>query len=248
MSSITFPLLADGDVIGVMGLDIRLGPLQAMISQVDGALYGGQGHVSLISESGVIVAWEQASNRIGQQFGSSDILPTELTAWLAQGTEQIVWTQDQQWLYVYMPVSLGQSSWGVVIQLPVDQVLADAINLDTAIEQQRNESVYVQLLASAIIAVVGFVVVLLAAARLVAPIKRVVASLKDIASGEGDLTQRLPVAQNDEVGELAMWFNRFLDKLQNTIREVVTAVDQVGDTASEAAQVARHSRDGSQSQ
>src|SRR3546814_3430892 len=43
--------------------------------------------------------------------------------------------------------------------------------------------------------------------------------LKDIASGEGDLTRRLDYARQDELGELAGWFNRFLDKLQPIIAD-----------------------------
>ena len=44
--------------------------------------------------------------------------------------------------------------------------------------------------------------------------------LKDIAQGEGDLTQRLAVNSNDEISELAKWFNSFLEKLQGIIAEV----------------------------
>ena len=52
------------------------------------------------------------------------------------------------------------------------------------------------------------------------PINAAVASLKDIAEGEGDLTKKLPANSNDEVGELARWFNIFLGKLQGIIREI----------------------------
>jgi len=52
------------------------------------------------------------------------------------------------------------------------------------------------------------------------PINAAVASLKDIAQGEGDLTRRLPADSKDEVGDLASWFNTFLGKIQDIIREV----------------------------
>ena len=52
------------------------------------------------------------------------------------------------------------------------------------------------------------------------PINAAIASLKNIAQGEGDLTKRLPADNKDEVGELANWFNTFLNKLQDIIREV----------------------------
>ncbi|MBF0397003.1 MAG: methyl-accepting chemotaxis protein [Desulfobacterales bacterium] len=51
------------------------------------------------------------------------------------------------------------------------------------------------------------------------PLNNSVVMLKDIAEGEGDLTRRLKVISNDEVGELATWFNSFIEKLQNIIRQ-----------------------------
>lgn len=248
VSTITIPLIIDGQAVGIMGIDIRLDALQPVINDVDQNLFGGKGQVSLLSQNGTIVAWDQATDRRGSLFNSSDGLPSDLSNWLSAGNDFSGWSQDQQWLLAYTPVVLGQAKWGVVIQLPAGQVLAEAYSLDRAIQQQRDESSMVQIIASAVIAVVGLLVVLLVSSRLVAPIRQVVVRLKDIASGEGDLTQRLHVVQQDEVGELAKWFNRFLDKLQTTISQVVVAVDEVGKTANEAAGVASHTRDGSQSQ
>ena len=43
---------------------------------------------------------------------------------------------------------------------------------------------------------------------------------KDLASGEGDLTQRIKLNTKDELGELAEWFNKFIEKTQQMIKEV----------------------------
>ncbi len=51
---------------------------------------------------------------------------------------------------------------------------------------------------------------------------------KDVAEGEGDLTKRIPITTHDEIGELAKWFNVFLDKLQDMIKSISTASHQVG--------------------
>jgi methyl-accepting chemotaxis protein len=52
------------------------------------------------------------------------------------------------------------------------------------------------------------------------PIAKVAAGLKDIAQGEGDLTVRLTVTSEDEVGELSKWFNIFMEKLYAIIKEI----------------------------
>ena len=52
------------------------------------------------------------------------------------------------------------------------------------------------------------------------PINRTVVMIKDIAEGDGDLTKRLEIIKKDEIGELAGWFNTFLEKLQVMIKKI----------------------------
>lgn len=49
-------------------------------------------------------------------------------------------------------------------------------------------------------------------------------SLKDIASGEGDLTKRIDKTSGDELGEVVDWFNQFIDKLHMSISDVVKSI------------------------
>ena len=54
------------------------------------------------------------------------------------------------------------------------------------------------------------------------PVLAVVAGLKDAAEGEGDLTKRINIKTNNEIGELAHWFNAFIEKLQITMGDVAS--------------------------
>jgi methyl-accepting chemotaxis protein len=65
------------------------------------------------------------------------------------------------------------------------------------------------------------------------PINAAGAGLKDIAQGEGDLTMRLSVTGKDEVGELAKWFNVFIDKLQGLIKDVAEGVKTISSSSTE---------------
>lgn len=58
-----------------------------------------------------------------------------------------------------------------------------------------------------------------------------VLDLKDIARGEGDLTRRLPQNSKDEMGELANWFNAFMAKLQDLIKDIAGEVKTVSSSA-----------------
>ncbi len=63
-------------------------------------------------------------------------------------------------------------------------------------------------------------------------VTRMVAMLKDIAEGEGDLTRRLDANSKDELGEMARWFNTFVERLQGLIKEVSTNSSSLYNTSS----------------
>ncbi len=56
--------------------------------------------------------------------------------------------------------------------------------------------------------------------RLLSPLKSVKETLNDISSGDADLTKRIPLKTNDEIGDVVIGFNTFSDKLQHIIREM----------------------------
>ena len=64
---------------------------------------------------------------------------------------------------------------------------------------------WVSLLLGLAAGFLGLLLVWLTARGVSRPIRGVAAMLRDIASGEGDLTQRLQYPRNDELGELASW-------------------------------------------
>ncbi|MGH7767162.1 MAG: methyl-accepting chemotaxis protein [Candidatus Binatia bacterium] len=80
------------------------------------------------------------------------------------------------------------------------------------------------------------------------PIDRLVALAKDIAEGEGDLTKRLTVQNRDEIGELAYWFNTFLDKIHNLVGQVKSTAIQVASASQQVSAGVAHLSGGSQQQ
>jgi methyl-accepting chemotaxis protein len=56
--------------------------------------------------------------------------------------------------------------------------------------------------------------------KLSKPVLGMASVLKDISEGEGDLTKTVTVAGNDEIGEMAKYFNRFIDKLNAIVVDV----------------------------
>lgn len=57
----------------------------------------------------------------------------------------------------------------------------------------------------------------------VKPINNTVSMLQEIAEGEGDLTKRVKMLSNDEIGELARWFNKFVNNQSSMMKRMEVA-------------------------
>nr|WP_218176188.1 methyl-accepting chemotaxis protein [Pseudomonas gingeri] len=82
------------------------------------------------------------------------------------------------------------------------------------------------------LALVGLGVLLLLAVvlgrRVVSKLHLLIAALNDLAAGEGDLTKRVQLSSNDEIGDMASAVNRFVDKLQPIVREAGDVAQRTG--------------------
>ncbi|WP_017902077.1 methyl-accepting chemotaxis protein [Pseudomonas asplenii] len=109
----------------------------------------------------------------------------------------------------------------------------------TATQMQANTAGAVQEAAQTLrwriglgLALVGLGVLLLLAVvlgrRVVSKLHLLIAALNDLAAGEGDLTKRVQLDSNDEIGHMASAVNRFVDKLQPIVREAGDVAQRTG--------------------
>jgi methyl-accepting chemotaxis protein len=71
------------------------------------------------------------------------------------------------------------------------------------------------------------------------PISKVANILKDISEGEGDLTQSVPIKSNDEIGQLANYFNKLMSTLRGPISDTKKTVDSLASASEELSAVSR---------
>nr|WP_283093989.1 methyl-accepting chemotaxis protein [Pseudomonas sp. MWU12-2345] len=109
----------------------------------------------------------------------------------------------------------------------------------TASQMQANTTATVQDAAQTLrwrigmgLALVGLGVLLLLAVvlgrRVVNKLHLLIAALNDLAAGEGDLTKRVQLNSNDEIGDMASAVNRFVEKLQPIVREAGDVAQRTG--------------------
>lgn len=81
-----------------------------------------------------------------------------------------------------------------------------------------------------------FVVVvagILVAQSIIRPVKSTITMIKNIAAGEGDLTQRLTYSADNEIGTLSRWFNTFVEKLQKTVKVITESISELASFSGE---------------
>ena len=120
----------------------------------------------------------------------------------------------------------------------LDGVEAQVAEVEAAIDE-RVSTILTSILVIAVIMLVVFGILGLTLSNaFLRPLQLIKANLDDIAAGEGDLTRRLPVTSQDELGELAGSFNRFVEKIHGLVRQIAEMTTQltglVGEVATQA--------------
>ena len=103
----------------------------------------------------------------------------------------------------------------------------------TLVRNNLMTSIAASAIAFALMVVLGYFV----GRSISAPMERVAAAMQDLEGGKGDLTFRLRVESEDEVGQLATHFNAFVAKLQSIIRDVSENAQTLGSASEELASI-----------
>ncbi|QHD06328.1 chemotaxis protein [Pseudomonas sp. R76] len=250
MTSIVFPLMVNGKVIASLSVDINLNSLQAVSQQASQKLYDGQTQVSILSPTGLLAGYSPDASKLSQRLDQVDTTSgAQLISALAASTQIRSLRTDHQLkvLAPFAPIP-GGKPWGVLLDVPEKVLVGPAEALKAQLDADNTRGTLLELSLGLLAAVVGLILVWLMARSVTRPILGVARMLEDIASGEGDLTRRLAYDKQDELGQLAGWFNRFLDKLQPIIAEVKRSVQDARGTADQSAAIATETSAGMEQQ
>ncbi|SDT37669.1 methyl-accepting chemotaxis sensory transducer with Cache sensor [Pseudomonas prosekii] len=202
-----------GQSVGVVGGDLSL---QTLIDTLSARDFDGMGYAFLVSADGKILvhpdkalvmkslseAYPQDTPRISSDFSEVEV----------DGKTRIV---------TFTPIK-GLPSVNWYIGLSVDKDKAFAM-----LSEFRTSAVIATVIAVAIIIALLSMLIRI----LIQPLHVMTRAMQDIADGEGDLTKRLTIQNQDEFGILGTAFNRFVERIHTSIREVSSATGQVNEVA-----------------
>lgn len=216
-------------LMGVMGVDVSLKKLTETIQNIK---IGKTGYVMLIQDDGVVLADPGHQDTTFKKLTDIEIPAFKQINSTASGNLEFELNNTPYIATVMTSSSLG---WKLVGLIQKKEIISEVYKLLSIL-------VMVGLVLSVGFAVMAFFL----AASLVKPLVNTTAMIKDIAQGEGDLTKRLVVTTKDEIGELARWFNFFLESLQAIIRDLAANVATVDNSSAKLLDISRQMAKGAE--
>lgn len=125
----------------------------------------------------------------------------------------------------------------------INNMTAEKLQRESQSTYQKATYTYIVVVAAGIY--IGILLSLFISRRITRPIARAVQGLRVISHGEGDLKRRLPIESGDEIGELSVCFNNFMEKLREIIGNVAQSAGALTSASDNLLTLSTHMADDS---
>ncbi|TLX48650.1 chemotaxis protein [Pseudoalteromonas phenolica] len=230
-------------LLGIAGIDLQMEQINQLVEQIR---FQGQGYGFLLDNNLNVV---HLSKQTGHKLSITDEGPngkegldglekqfSDTSGFRALNSEiknnesgtSVVTFKGQDYYVVYNSVKLDEPllDWHVGVMIPV-----------SFIEEPVNEAVMSTVIAFLVIISIVVLMILWATQMITKPIVSLADTMRDIASGEGDLTRRIHIESNDEVGQLASHMNTFIEKLRAMMQTTAQQASQLGHASEQLSSV-----------
>lgn len=185
---------------GGAGIDVSLTGLTDIIEKI---IIGKSGFMMLTMEDGTILANPRDKDTI---FKNLEKINKTGYNGLKSKEEKVV-INDTEYLSTYY--SSKDLGWTFIALIPEHEVTSEV------------NSVLMKMILTAL-SFFGFALIagLYLSGKITKPIIKTTEILSEMAEGEGDLSKRITVDTNDEIGEMAYYFNKFLENMITIVKEI----------------------------
>ncbi|MBB1383584.1 methyl-accepting chemotaxis protein, partial [Shewanella sp. SR41-2] len=200
---------------GVVGGDVSI---SSLVDSINDMSLPANGYAIMMHKDGTVIAYKDSRKLMGKitdidaQLNSQKIQLSRQTKQLTpvyfdtEGRDKLLWSEE-----------IPNTDWQLVFVLDKQTLEAPLTNL-----------MLTQLGLALLVLIISVLSISWLLSLLLGPLSRVSQALSRIADGNGDLTQRITVDSQDEVGMLANSFNRFVSsqhQLISHIRQLATELD-----------------------
>jgi len=245
-TSITMPLKINGELAGMTGADLELTFLSDIARQASADLYDGRGRVLLFTTEGKVAADSERAYELGADYTGS--LRSRVLDLIQQKKTEVFQHEDR--FVVVTPVELPnvRNAWGIAISIDQSIVLAGAQATQDSMATAFAQGLAMQLTLGLVILVVSIVILAFIARNIAAPIIKAANMVHQLASQDGDLTQRLNLDRKDEIGDLSKGIDAFLTKTHGIVKDIANEMKEVEASAVRAASISDQSTQGIEKQ
>lgn len=229
--SIEQAIYRNNSLLGVGGVDIQINNVARLIDQID---YKGQGFGGLFTDD-----WHNVS--IGKKAGKTEVGASLADLSKVAGHRDFaklensainslveVSVNDEPHYAIVVPVKseMPKIDWHLMVAVPVD-----------VIDGPANAAVTEEIISSIIILIITLGILGGVVAIVSKPLKQVTVAFSSVAAADSDLTKTVDVESQDETGQLASYFNTFLNKLRSVVTSIGEEKDQVQSISTSLANV-----------
>ena len=203
-----------------------------LTDSIDDITVGETGYCYVLSKNGVDIA-DKAIDWVENMRSSVEAAKTDASlatladfdaGAVAESGAGIGSFTYQSLHYLASYATMKTTGWTAVIMVPSDEFMGTVYTLRTSM-----------ILTGTIILLAAILIVYFVAHTIIKPVQTAVNALKNIAQGEGDLTVRLPVHGNDEITDMAEYFNETIEKIGTSIQQVGVNSDTMEEIGAELA-------------
>lgn len=177
------------------------------------------GYYFVIDKAGRYVASQNPKHDIGKAiFDEPDIQLQKVGQVIAQSTGTSG-TEDSKNVYAF--TRIGDTDYKLVLVMSVEQILEPMMNNQYLI------------IGGFVIALIIFIVLLfiILTRLIVRPLRRINEHVMELVEHGGDLTKKLDMKRNDEIGMLAYSMNQFLDNIRAIVGNVTSQANHLNENA-----------------
>jgi methyl-accepting chemotaxis protein len=209
---------SSGRIVGLVGVNF-ISTVQQIVDDLRKEVYNGAGTAAIYSDNATAIAhWDKerikenmrTNAKEKELFGDdTDRLADVILHGHGSILEKYSPSLKTDVYFIFEPILVSgfeTTPWSMQLGIPITEITKP-------IRALMNFSI----IFAAALLVLAAVITLLVARSIVKPIIGVTATLKDISEGEGDLTRTVNISSKDEVGSLAMYFNKTLEKIKGLV-------------------------------
>ncbi len=223
MTTISTPINVNRQFRGVIGVDINLPLFATLTKNLSQSLYEGEANVTLLSQLGLVVASSHYQDSVTRPI--TEVAPKlgEQLKDLHNKEDGVLFANDSLFVAHTLKIPVANTEWSLIIELPMSVAMA---NLNTMIEIGNNKKASVissQVIIGLLLAGLALAGMTILIRSITQPIGTLNKQVAQLASADGDLSQRLSLDTHAELITLGGNFNRFMHKL----RELVLSLKEV---------------------